>query len=124
MPPQLPFTFNDTVESIQDKARAYIALQNNSVQNILDSVKSTDEATFHNTILPYSYADSEMRAILDPLFQYKLAANQDIYEEVKKVYVNMSAAFASTFLNEGYFQLVDHVFQTNENGTDLDVRPE
>ncbi|SMY24976.1 unnamed protein product [Zymoseptoria tritici ST99CH_1A5] len=39
MPPQLPFTFNDTVESIQDKARAYIALQDTALQKILDSVR-------------------------------------------------------------------------------------
>ncbi|SMY24977.1 unnamed protein product [Zymoseptoria tritici ST99CH_1A5] len=61
-----------------------------------------------------------MRAILNPLFQYQLAANQDIYKEVEKVHVDTFAAFTSTFLNESYFKLVDHVFQTNENGTDLD----
>ncbi|SMY19844.1 unnamed protein product [Zymoseptoria tritici ST99CH_1A5] len=117
-PPQAPFVWNDTAESVKQIGIEFTANAQTTVQNILASV-ATGNATFDNVILPYMQTDNINTALLYPLSAYAQSDKKDVTEATNEVQANLSAVYVEIYTNEKLFQLVDTVYQANVNDTEL-----
>ncbi|SMR46110.1 unnamed protein product [Zymoseptoria tritici ST99CH_1A5] len=117
-PPQLPFVYNVTVDSIQQLGSTIIASLNSTIQQILNGVKP-ETATFQNTVLPFLQWDNEYRRQFYPLQAIELGTKPENTDARDETQVKIKAALADAFTTEPFFQLVDSVYQSNKDTTSL-----
>ncbi|SMR58303.1 unnamed protein product [Zymoseptoria tritici ST99CH_1E4] len=111
-PPQAPYIFNDTADSIKQIGKTCAANEAAIVHSILDSV-SPDDATFDNVILPYLRNEQENNAVRYGLIPYALSGKSDLSSALNEERNIVSAAIQDTFTNEAFFKLVDHVYHAD-----------
>lgn len=118
-PPQSPYVYNDTAESIERISKLMAANERATVQAILDSVKDPKYATFENVVQPYYDKDNANAALSFPLGAYSLSSVPGIYDAVSKLDDDVDVVITETFSNKALTDLVVHVYQANHDATTL-----
>lgn len=117
-PPQAPYVFNDSADSINQTISKNIALQKAMVQSILDNV-SPENATFDNTILPYLRYENEDGVGSLPLGTYSLGTKPEVNEAIGTALGNARDVDDQIRNNEDLFRLIDSVYQKYANDSSL-----
>lgn len=120
-PPQAPQLFNDSPETIEEKAKKSIASEKQIVDDIVKKT-AVANATFENTIVPFTEQFDQADG-LTSFWDVYLAVSNDtkLQEAVQAVLPNFTKASQETYLNEEFFKLVDTVFQKQKDDQTLNA---